>query len=135
LFQRAIAESGAYASFGGHFPFTDYFASDIVSLAIGESTGTPNGVNCSVPSGNDAATSVGCPSPATANCLRAVSAATLVLAEPAGVNPFVDGTVLTQPPGEALGIGQFNHVPVISGSNHDENRFAVAWLSWLPAVL
>ncbi len=126
LFQRAIAESGAYASFGGHFPFTDYFASDIVSLAIGESTGTPNGVSCSVPSGNDAATSVGCPSPATASCLRAVSAATLVLAEPGGVNPFADGTVLTQPPGEALGSGQFNHVPVISGSNHDENRFAVA---------
>ena len=54
------------------------------------------------------------------------TAATLVLAEPGGVNPFVDGTVLTQTPGEAFASGQFNHLPVISGSNHDENRLAVA---------
>ena len=125
LFQRAISESGAYASFAGPFPFTDYDAA-IVSLAVGESTGA-HGLDVGpVPSGNDVATSVGCPSPATADCLRAVPAATLVLAEPGGVNPFVDGTVLTQPPGEAFASGQFNRVPVISGSNHDENRYGVA---------
>jgi para-nitrobenzyl esterase len=126
LFERAIAESGAYVSFEGHFPFTDYDAG-IVSLAAGESTGSSRSVNFpGVPSGNDVATSVGCASPATASCLRAVPAATLVLAEPGGVNPFVDGTLLTQPPGEAIGSGQFNQVPVISGSTHDENRFSVA---------
>jgi para-nitrobenzyl esterase len=122
LFQRAISESGAYVTFAGHFPFTDYLAG-VVSLATGESTGSSGfGV---VPSGVDAATSVGCASQ-TANCLRAVSASTLVLAEPADVFPFVDGTVLRQPPGEAIGSGRFNQVPVISGSNHDEWRYFVA---------
>jgi para-nitrobenzyl esterase len=123
LFQGAIAESGAYASFAGHFPFTDYLAS-IVSLETGESTGS-FGFDGLVPSGIDAATSVGCASQ-TASCLRAVSASTLVLAEPGLVWPFVDGTLLTQPPGEAIGSGKFNHVPVISGSNHDEYRYFVA---------
>ena len=34
--------------------------------------------------------------------------------------------MLTQPPGTAFASGQFNHVPVISGSNHDEYRLFVA---------
>jgi para-nitrobenzyl esterase len=122
LFEGAIAESGAYVNFAGHFPFTDYLAS-VVPLATGESTGSSEfGV---VPSGIDAAISVGCASQ-TAACLRAVPALALVQAEPGGVFPFVDGTVLTQPPGEAIGNGQFNRVPVISGSNHDEWRYFVA---------
>jgi para-nitrobenzyl esterase len=122
LFQRAISESAGAISFAGHFPFADY-AANIVSLANGESFGT-SGLGA-VPSGIDAAKSVGCTSQ-TAACLRAVSASTLVLAEPGNVFPFVDGTVLTQPPGAAIGSGQFNRVPVISGSNHDEWRFFVA---------
>ena len=34
--------------------------------------------------------------------------------------------MLTQPPGSAFATGQFNRVPVISGSNHDEWRLFVA---------
>jgi para-nitrobenzyl esterase len=62
----------------------------------------------------------------TAQCLRATSAAALVTTQPGNVYPVVDGTVLTQPPGAAFANDQFNHVPVISGSNHDEFRLQVA---------
>jgi para-nitrobenzyl esterase len=107
LFQRAIAESGAYTS------FQDYLQS-IVHLATAEAEGAAF------------AAAVGCGNQ-TAQCLRATSAASLVDAEPTIVYPVVDGTVLTQPPGAALASGQFNRVPVISGSNHDEYRLFVAF--------
>jgi para-nitrobenzyl esterase len=42
------------------------------------------------------------------------------------VYPFVDGTLLTQTPGAAFASGEFNQVPVISGTNHDEYRLFVA---------
>jgi para-nitrobenzyl esterase len=71
------------------------------------------------------ATRIGC-SDQTARCLRAISATALVNAQPTIVYPVVDGTVLTQPPGAAFASGQFNHVPVMSGSNHDEWRLYVA---------
>jgi para-nitrobenzyl esterase len=109
LFQRAIAESGAYLE------FQDYFSS-IIPLETAETTGSPF-----VPSGSQIATSVGCASQ-TADCLRGVPASTLVLAEPGTIYPFVDGTILPQTPASAFASGQFNRVPVISGSNHDEFR-------------
>src|SRR4029450_11701554 len=62
----------------------------------------------------------------TASCLRAVPAAQLVLAEPGESYPIVDGAVLTQTPGAAFAAGQFNHVPVIAGTSHDDYRFVVA---------
>jgi para-nitrobenzyl esterase len=113
LFERAISEGGAYRS------FQDYFKS-VVPLAQAEAVGTTL-----VPSGVDLARSVGCTNQ-TASCLRAVSAAALVAAEPPTIFPLVDGTVLTQTPAAALASGQFNRVPVISGGNHDEWRFFVA---------
>jgi para-nitrobenzyl esterase len=113
LFRRAIAESGSYAE------FQDYFF-NIVTLAQGETTGTP-----SVPSGAAIADSVGCTSQ-TASCLRAVPASTMVAAEPFPLYPFVDGTLLTQTIGAAFASGEFNQVPVMSGTNHDEYRLFVA---------
>jgi para-nitrobenzyl esterase len=124
LFQGAISESGAYNTFAGHFPFTDYLT-NVVSLKTAEMTGS-SGFG-QVPSGISAANALGCTSLTSAACLRAVSTLALVSVEPGGVFPFVDGIVLTQPPGEALGSGQFNRVPVISGSNHDEWRYFVAF--------
>jgi para-nitrobenzyl esterase len=115
LFQRAIAESGAVQLFQHYFD-------TIVPLATGETTGVPL---IGMPSGTDFATSVGCSSQ-TAQCLRAISAAALVKAEPGTFYPFVDGTVLTQTLDSAFASGQINRVPVISGSNHDENRVGVA---------
>jgi para-nitrobenzyl esterase len=114
LFQQAISESGAYVQAQDYFDF-------IVPLATGETAGTTL-----VPSGTSIATSVGCPSPQTAECLRAVSASALVLEEPGTIYPFVDGTILTQTPSAAFASGQFNRVPVISGGNHDEWRIFVA---------
>ena len=106
LFRRAIAESGSYTS------FQDY-QQLILPLADAEAAGTAF------------ATSVGCDDQ-TAQCLRATSAITLVGAQPDTVYPVVDGVVLTRPPGSAFASGQFNRVPVISGSNHDEWRAFVA---------
>lgn len=41
-------------------------------------------------------------------------------------DPNVDGKVLPQSPDAAFATGQFNHVPVMQGTNHDEWRFFVA---------
>ena len=40
--------------------------------------------------------------------------------------PVIDGTLLTQTPGDAFNSGNFNRVPVITGNNHDEYRYFVA---------
>jgi para-nitrobenzyl esterase len=63
----------------------------------------------------------------TAECLRATPVQTLLDALlVATVVPDVDGYVLTQTIGASLASGQFNRVPVIEGSNHDEWRLFVA---------
>jgi len=113
LFRGAIAESGSYAE------FQDYF-SNVITLAQGETTGSTT-----VPSGAAIADSVGCTNQ-TASCLRAVPAATMVAQEPFPLYPFVDGTLLTQTLGAAFASGEFNQVPVIAGTNHDEYRLFVA---------
>jgi para-nitrobenzyl esterase len=118
LFERAIAQSGAYAGFS-----PDY-RDNIIPIAMAESAG-----NAFVPSGATMTTAAGCPDQTTATCLRALSAATLVLTQ---VNnkyltlPVIDGTLLTQTPGDAFNSGSFNRVPVITGNNHDEYRYFVA---------
>jgi para-nitrobenzyl esterase len=111
LFHGAISESGSYAS------FADYLE-NIIPLAQGETTG-----DAQVPAGDTIASDLGC---STSACLRALPAAS-VIAENAGtIYPFVDGTLLTQAPGAAFASGEFNQVPVISGTNHDEWRIFVA---------
>lgn len=62
-------------------------------------------------------------------CLHGKSAADLVAALPAAtlsLSPNVDGTTLVQQPLQAFAAGNFQHVPVINGSNHDEYRLFVA---------
>ncbi len=112
-FSGAIAESGSYTE------FQDYF-SYVISLAQGETTGSAG-----VPSGAAVADSVGCTSQ-KASCLRGVPASTMIAGQPFPLYPFVDGTLLTQTIGAAFASGEFNHVPVISGTNHDEYRLFVA---------
>jgi para-nitrobenzyl esterase len=112
-FSGAIAESGSYAE------FQDYF-SYVITLAQGETMGSAG-----VPSGAAIADSVGCTSQ-KASCLRAVPASTIVAGEPFPLYPFVDGRLLTQTIGRAFATGEFNQVPVISGTNHDEYRLFVA---------
>jgi para-nitrobenzyl esterase len=111
LFSQAIAESGSYLIF-------DTFIQPIVSLAVGESTGS--GL---VPGGDSVASGFGC---STAACLRGISNTALVGVEPGTLYAFVDGTLLTQTPAAAFASGNFNQVPVIAGTNHDEWRIFVA---------
>ena len=104
LFDRAIVESGAYFL-------------NTTPLANAEAAGT--GV----------ATALGCskPTPAeTAACLRALPVTTLLALQPANLTGNVDNKVLTQPISAALQKGEFNQVPVMEGSNHDEWRLFVA---------
>jgi para-nitrobenzyl esterase len=112
LFARAISESGSYLIF-------ENFLQGIVPLAVAETT---DGL---VPSGATIADSVGCGSQ-TAACLRAVSNTELVNVEASILYAFVDGTLLTQTPLQAFQAGDFNQVPIIAGTNHDEWRIFVA---------
>jgi para-nitrobenzyl esterase len=77
------------------------------------------------PAGTALASTVGC-GDQTAKCLRAVPASTLVEAEPTTEFPIIDGTVLTQNLDSAFASGEFNRVPIINGTNHDEWRLFVA---------
>ena len=111
LFAHAISESGSYLMF-------DNFINSIVSLPVGETTGS--GL---VPGGNGVASFLGC---STAACLRGVSNTELVSIQPGTLYAFVDGTLLTETPAQAFADGHFNQVPVIAGTNHDEWRIFVA---------
>ncbi|HZQ21942.1 MAG TPA: carboxylesterase family protein [Terriglobales bacterium] len=102
LFHRGIIESGAY--FGLNTP----------TLADEESHG------------ENFAASIGC-SNQSARCLRSKSVKKLL----ANWGLFdsstnVDGKILPESPDTAFVTGQFNHVPLIHGANHDEWRFFVA---------
>lgn len=92
LFQRAIVESGAYAL-------------NLPTLATAEAQGSAIG------------TSLGC---TTAECLRSLTVTQLLSKTGTGITPNVDGNVLPQTLATAFASGEFNRVPIIQGSNHDE---------------
>jgi para-nitrobenzyl esterase len=76
--------------------------------------------------GKTFAAKAGCASN-TAACLRGLPVSTILADEdPSGYTPDVDGAVLTQSIKTALSGGQFNRVPVVIGTNHDEYRLFVA---------
>ncbi|NIK58947.1 carboxylesterase/lipase family protein [Kribbella shirazensis] len=97
LFQRAVVQSGA-------------FALEQESLAKAEAFG------------KDFAVKVGC-ADQSAECLRRVPVQTLVdnISTATALIPgSIDGAVLTESIGTALAAGRFNKVPILNGSNHDE---------------
>jgi para-nitrobenzyl esterase len=101
LFHKAIVESGAYSL-------------SQPSLTAAEASGTAF------------AASAGCASQ-TAACLRSLSVSTILAAQTAATMvPNLDGFALPLTVRSALSTGQFNRVPVIEGSNHDEWRLFVA---------
>ena len=109
LFDRAIIESGAYMQ-------------TQPTLAQTQATGTTfaNAVGCNQPS-----------AAAVLSCLRGLSVSTILANQSLtfiglGPAPNIDGKVLTQSVGTALGSGQFNRVPVMNGTNHDEWNLFVA---------
>jgi para-nitrobenzyl esterase len=99
LFARAIVESGGYAL-------------PPIPLAEAEAQGKAF------------AAKVGCASQ-SARCLRNVPVAK-ILANQGAASADIDGQVLTEPIKTAFASGDFSHVPVIDGSNHDEWRLFVA---------
>jgi para-nitrobenzyl esterase len=99
LFAKAIIESGSYSLLQP-------------SLTTAEA------------SGEAFAAKAGCASQ-TAACLRRLPVQT-ILDDQGAVGPDIDGTVLTQSIGTALASGDFSHVPVIDGTNHDEWRLFIA---------
>lgn len=111
LFAKAISESGSYLMF-------DNFVQSIVTLPVGETTGS--GL---VPGGDSVASSLGC---TTSACLRGIANTELVSLQPGTLYAFVDGTLLTETPAQAFAAGTFNRVPVIAGTNHDEWNIFVA---------
>jgi para-nitrobenzyl esterase len=102
LFERAIVESGA-------------FALNQTPLATAEAAGKAF------------ATKAGCASQ-TAACLRRLPVATILNDQgTSGYTPgVIDGQVLKQSIGSALASGHFNRVPIINGTNRDEERLFVA---------
>jgi para-nitrobenzyl esterase len=109
LFHRAIVESGAYML-------------TLPTLAQTEATGTAfaNAVGC-----NQATPA------AVLACLRSLPVATILASQALtfiglGPSPNIDGKVLTQSIGTALGSGQFNRVPLLHGTNHSEWNLFVA---------
>jgi para-nitrobenzyl esterase len=104
LFHRAIVESGAYM-------LTE------PTLAQAEVAGTSfaNAVLCNQSNPADVLA-----------CLRALPVKTILGVTSFSPAPNVDGKVLTQSIGSALANGQFNRVPLMNGSNHDEWNLFVA---------
>ena len=111
LFSRAIVESGGYAL-------------TLPTLSQAESAGAA------------IASSVGC-QPSDTACLRALTVAQLLVPEASAglsVTTIVDGTTLPLSINTALKTGQFNRVPVLNGSNHDEYRQFLAAFAGLSAA-
>ncbi|MGB6578836.1 MAG: carboxylesterase family protein [Streptosporangiaceae bacterium] len=101
LFSKAIVESGSYN-------LTQ------ASLASAEAAGQAF------------ATKAGC-SDQTAACLRSLPVSAILANEnPAGYTPNINSEVLPQTLKTAFATGDFNRVPIINGTNHDEWRLFVA---------
>jgi len=99
LFQKAIIQSGSFAL--NQRPLAD-------AEAAGEAF----------------AAQAGCPDQ-TAACLRQLPVSDLVNPNFVEIPGVVDGKVLTEPIGTALAAGRFARVPVLNGTNHDEERIFV----------
>lgn len=108
LYDRAIIESSVAGLLIPSLP-----------IAVAESTG-----------GAGVVSAVGCAGAAdVVACLRALPATAFLApaaTQPGSSLPVVDGVVVPQVPLQAFKSGQFNHVPIILGSNHDEGT-AFVW--------
>ena len=100
LFAKAIIQSGS-------------FALNQQPLASAEAAG------------ETFAAQAGCPDQ-TAACLRSLPVSALVSPNYVVIPGVVDGKVLTEPIGTALAAGRFARVPVLNGTNHDEERIFVS---------
>lgn len=112
LFSQAIVESGAIS----------YFLDEEPTLAQAETLG------------HNFANAVGCKSGNIAACLRSLPVSTILnnqslilpVANVPAAFPNVDGVVLTGTIQQGLQSGNFNKVPLINGTNHDEFRYFIS---------
>jgi para-nitrobenzyl esterase len=115
LFQRAITESGPCAE-------------PLPTLATAQTSGASivSALGCAESS--DAAT-VACLRNLSVSAILTEQASMTSAANLTSLTAFftnVDGVFIPREPVLALALGQFNHVPVIEGTNHDEGRLFVA---------
>jgi para-nitrobenzyl esterase len=103
LFQKAIIESGA----------PDYITlqqSETDGVTLAEKVGCDHGSQKQI-----------------AACLRAVPVSDLLTNQATETGAIIDGKLLTEAPADALASGDFNRVPIINGTNHDEFRLVIAF--------
>jgi para-nitrobenzyl esterase len=100
LFQKAIIQSGSFAL--NQRPLAD---AEVAGEAFAAQAGCPD---------------------QTAACLRQLPVSDLVNPNFVEIPGVVDGKVLTEPIGTALAAGQFARMPVLNGTNHDEERLFVS---------
>ncbi len=103
LFQKAIIESGAPAD----IPLA---AAEDASLAFSKKVGCEEGAPEKV-----------------ASCLRGLSVETILKNQATPIATIVDGKLSPQPAIDALKKGEFNRVPLINGTNHDEGNLIAAF--------
>jgi para-nitrobenzyl esterase len=109
LFQKAIVESGAYANADGRQ----------ATLAASEATGA------------EFVKAAGCADPCSLDAMRKLTPDALIAAQSKvptlsqGWIPSIDGKLMTTGVGAAFASGNYQKVPVIQGSNHDEYRLFV----------
>jgi para-nitrobenzyl esterase len=105
LFERAIIESGASLS------------ANTIAGAEARDASFVAAVGC----GSEPSLA------ATASCLRDLPVSTILTFQGgSAISPIVDGFVLPQQPFTAFSSGQFNRVPILNGTNHDEFSLFVA---------
>jgi para-nitrobenzyl esterase len=115
LFQRAITESGPCAT-----PLPTKAAAEAGGAAIVSELGCADATAA-----------------ATVACLRALPISTILQVQAGVTNasslaslfsffPNVDGVIIPQQPILSIALSQYNHVPVIEGTNHDEGRLFIA---------
>ena len=116
LFQRAIFQSGGYSPF--------------VPKSVAEEKGRKFAAAAGCTSKNEKGGDV-------AKCLRALPAAKIeALAGTASdtsaliTNPLVDGTVIPRQEIDLIQSGQFNQMPIMMGTTHDEGNFTIGILQY-----
>jgi para-nitrobenzyl esterase len=122
LFERAISVSGEYDTMSG-YPASSLEAQDCKSALPTQAEADSAGLSY--------AAAAGCADAATdAACLRALPVATAFsiagsvgyqLGGQGTIGPTINGTTLTQTLRQALKTGQVNRVPVIAGTDRDED--------------
>jgi para-nitrobenzyl esterase len=107
LFHRVILESGAYElSYWRPLP----------TLEQGEARGRAF------------ATALGCPDQ-SADCMRQAPVSAVLAAAKAAPSTYaIDGHILTRNMRQSITSGDFNRVPILDGTNHDEGRWFQAFV-------